>query len=169
MKKITVLSQNSARRSIRRFSGKKVNRRLHYYTIVRMCMGYLLICSNSLLMSQYLSKSLIVMSNNLTIREIILTVRILFIFLGDVKSSEVVIKEIGQALQTVGFFYITGFSEDKDDPNKLFDVGKQIFDLPSDDKKAISIKNSNVFRGYVQKGKLDVLVLTELSDVREDI
>jgi len=109
------------------------------------------------------------MSNNLTIREIILTVRILFIFLGDVKSSEVVIKEIGQALQTVGFFYITGFSEDKDDPNKLFDVGKQIFDLPSDDKKAISIKNSNVFRGYVQKGKLDVLVLTELSDVREDI
>ncbi len=56
---------------------------------------------------------------------------------------------LGTACREVGFFYLVDHSLTQEDFLQIFTCAKQLFDLPGDEKQAMSIKQSPHNRGYV--------------------
>jgi len=70
-------------------------------------------------------------------------------------------RELDQACQTWGFFYVKGHGIEEELVRKVREVAKEFFSLPTEEKTKISIYNSDKARGYqklaenITQGKAD--------------
>ncbi|EFC36233.1 predicted protein [Naegleria gruberi] len=70
----------------------------------------------------------------------------------DEQAAANVIKQIGQACERFGFFYIKNHGIDEELVDKLMSEGRSFFNKPLDYKNQYHMKNSKVYRGYFELG-----------------
>tara|TARA_R110001599_G_scaffold353625_1_gene594370 strand:+ start:661 stop:1611 length:951 start_codon:yes stop_codon:yes gene_type:complete len=68
---------------------------------------------------------------------------------GDPAKRRANAAELGRACREVGFFYVTDHGVPQGVCEGAFDLARQLFELPVDDKATLSIKRSPHNRGYV--------------------
>ncbi|MDD6055362.1 MAG: 2-oxoglutarate and iron-dependent oxygenase domain-containing protein [Helicobacteraceae bacterium] len=71
---------------------------------------------------------------------------------GDKATQEQFFKELRYAAHKIGFFYLVGHGVDLEVCKRLFELSREFFALPLEEKLKISIDNSPHFRGYTQVG-----------------
>jgi len=67
-------------------------------------------------------------------------------------ARKVVAQQLGDACEFFGFFYVKNHKVDSKCIGDLFSEGRRFFQLPVAEKNKISMKNSQVFRGYFEVG-----------------
>ena len=60
--------------------------------------------------------------------------------------------QIDKAFRDIGLFYITGHGVPEKVTDGIMDATKRFFEMPLEKKKALSIRNSKGYRGYIEKG-----------------
>lgn len=74
------------------------------------------------------------------------------LFKGSKEEIELVSRQIGEACERVGFFYISNHGVSEDLVSRLFSEGKRFFRQPKELKQAIHMRNSPVYRGWFELG-----------------
>lgn len=59
-------------------------------------------------------------------------------------GKETLARQLFEALQTIGFFYIINFGLDQEEVDRQFAIGKAVFDLPAEEKL--------LYRAYLENG-----------------
>lgn len=71
-------------------------------------------------------------------------------FSDDAHERSAVLEELGAAAREIGFFYLVGHGIAQADIDAMFQVTKEFFALPAEEKLAIEMVNSSQFRGYTR-------------------
>ena len=68
-------------------------------------------------------------------------------------GKEALAKQLFEALQTIGFFYIVNFGLDQESVDRQFAIGKSLFELPTEEKlKYRADLESGGYNGYKPLG-----------------
>jgi hypothetical protein len=70
------------------------------------------------------------------------------IYSDKIEDRKAVAEKIRDACTRVGFFYIEGHSIPEEVVDKVFDLGKQFFELDFEEKMKLFINNTPNYRGY---------------------
>jgi isopenicillin N synthase-like dioxygenase len=69
-------------------------------------------------------------------------------YTGSQTEKKIIAQQINQACETIGFFCITGHSVAQSVIDEAFDVARQFFDLPLEEKLKISVPPGVAYHGY---------------------
>ncbi|HHP7244519.1 MAG TPA: isopenicillin N synthase family dioxygenase [Elainellaceae cyanobacterium] len=69
-------------------------------------------------------------------------------YVGSQTDKERVAEQINQACESIGFFCITGHSVPQALIDEAFDIARQFFDLPLDEKQKVSVPPGAAYHGY---------------------
>ncbi|EXL04482.1 isopenicillin N synthase family dioxygenase [Aquamicrobium defluvii] len=71
-------------------------------------------------------------------------------FEQDPAARAMFLRDLRYAARDVGFFYLDGHGISLDEIERLFELSRQFFDLPVQEKQRIEMVNSSQFRGYTR-------------------
>ena len=88
---------------------------------------------------------------------------------GDQVGRRAVAEQLREACMEVGFFYITGHGVDPTVVEAAFKAAERFFDLPYEEKVAVSILHSKKLRGYTGLLEENTDCLLYTSDAADEV